>query len=62
MKQVVDAYIEKFGTESSPPPWQTFTITNEPGQGNFHLVQKVFEGPFEVLREFCDPWVIEADE
>lgn len=30
-----------------PPPWQTYTIKHLPGQGNFHMVQKVFEGPFE---------------
>lgn len=30
-----------------PPPWQTYTIQNKPGQGNFHTVQKVFDGDFE---------------
>lgn len=30
-----------------PPPWLTYTIQNRPGPGNMHLVQKVFEGPFE---------------
>lgn len=30
-----------------PPPWQTYTIQNRPGQGNSHIVQKVFEGAFE---------------
>lgn len=30
-----------------PAPWQSYTIQNRPGLGNFHLVQKVFEGPFE---------------
>lgn len=48
MKQVIDAYIEKYGADNGPPPWQTFTIGNQPGKGNFHLIQKVFEGAFEV--------------
>lgn len=30
-----------------PPPWQTYTIKHDPGNGNMHIVQKVFEGPFE---------------
>lgn len=30
-----------------PPPWQTYTIQNLPGAGNFHMIQKVFEGDFE---------------
>ncbi|KAI9843039.1 MAG: Processing alpha glucosidase I [Sclerophora amabilis] len=47
MKKVIDAYVERFGAENSPPPWQTFTIPHDPGQGNLHLVQRVFEGPFE---------------
>lgn len=50
MKQVIDQYIEKYGPDNSPPPWQTFTIAHKPGQGNLHLIQKVFEGPFEVRR------------
>lgn len=30
-----------------PPPWQVYTISNDPGHGNLHMVQKVFEGEFE---------------
>lgn len=48
MKQVIDAYIQKYGNENPPPPWQAFTISHNPGPGNMHLIQKVFEGPFEV--------------
>ena len=48
MKAQIDEYIAKYGNENSPPPWQTFTIANEVRDGNLHLVQKVFEGAFEV--------------
>ncbi|KAG0127972.1 glycoside hydrolase [Tuber indicum] len=38
---------EKYGESDLPPPWQAFTIPNTFGPGNFHMVQKVFEGGFE---------------
>jgi mannosyl-oligosaccharide glucosidase len=47
MKDEIDAYVAKYGDKSSPPPWQVFTIANRPGTGNLHMVQKVFEGPFQ---------------
>ena len=47
MKEEIDAYVAKYGDSESPPPWQAFTIANRPGAGNVHLIQKVFEGPFE---------------
>lgn len=47
IKQEVDRYLAKYGQENPPPPWQVYTMSNNPGTGNFHLVQKVFEGPFE---------------
>ncbi|KAI9822236.1 MAG: Processing alpha glucosidase I [Thelocarpon impressellum] len=47
MKTDIDKYVAKYGEEDLPPPWQMFTIPNEPGQGNLHFVEKVFEGPFE---------------
>lgn len=47
MKTSIDAYIEEFTTDAMPPPWQTYTIQNKPGAGNFHLIEKVFEGEFE---------------
>lgn len=46
--------IAKYGAENAPPPWQTFTIANDIQDGNFHFVQKVFEGPFEVSVFFGD--------
>ncbi|PYH48176.1 mannosyl-oligosaccharide glucosidase [Aspergillus saccharolyticus JOP 1030-1] len=47
MKEEVDAAIEKHGQENPPPASQLFTIKNQPGDGNIHLVQKVFKGSFE---------------
>ena len=37
-----------YGAENAPPPWSTFTVANEIQEGNMHIVQKVFEGAFEV--------------
>lgn len=48
MKEEVDNYIKKYGDQDTPPPWQVFTIANKPGRGNVHIVQKVFEGSFQV--------------
>ena len=48
MKQEIDGYIAKYGDKNSPPPWQVFTIANDIRDGNLHLIQKVFEGAFEV--------------
>ena len=48
MKSQIDEYIKHYGNENTPPPWQTFTIGNEVREGNVHLIQKVFEGAFEV--------------
>lgn len=48
MKEEIDAMIALFGEENAPPPWATFTIANDIKEGNMHVVQKVFEGPFEV--------------
>ena len=47
LKTEVDKYIERYGTEKAPPPWQVFTIPNAVQEGNLHYVQKVFEGAFE---------------
>jgi len=47
LRTTIDEYMEEYGNDKLPPPWQTFTIPNKPGNGNGHLVQKVFEGPFE---------------
>ena len=48
MKEEIDALIAQYGQENPPPPWGTFTIANDVKEGNMHVVQKVFEGPFEV--------------
>ena len=50
MKQEIDGYIAKYGDQNSPPPWQVFTIANDIRDGNLHLIQKVFDGAFEVGR------------
>ena len=47
MKGEVDAAIEKYGQENPPPPWQIYTVPNRIEPGNLHIVQKVFDGPFE---------------
>ena len=47
LKESIDGYLEKYGQENVPPPWQTYTITHSPGTGNLHMIQKVFEGDFE---------------
>ena len=48
MKEEIDAMIAQYGQDNPPPPWGTFTIPNDIKEGNMHVVQKVFEGPFEV--------------
>lgn len=50
IKNEVENYIAQYGAENPPPPHQVFTIKNTPGDGNVHLVQKVFQGAFEVCR------------
>jgi mannosyl-oligosaccharide glucosidase len=47
LKDEIDGYVAKYTTEAMPPPWQVYTISNDPGIGNMHMVQKVFEGAFE---------------
>ncbi|KAJ5203895.1 mannosyl-oligosaccharide glucosidase [Penicillium cinerascens] len=47
MKGEVDNTIKEFGTDDPPPPAQLFTIKHAPGDGNVHIVQKVFTGAFE---------------
>ena len=60
MKEEIDALIAQYGQENAPPPWATFTVANDIKEGNMHVVQKVFEGPFEVswcfgvVEEFTD--------
>jgi mannosyl-oligosaccharide glucosidase len=47
MKGQIDQLVPKYGEENPPPPAQVYTIQHLPARGNIHLVQKVFEGPFE---------------
>lgn len=47
MKQEIDAMVKQYGQENMPPPWAAFTISEESGPGNFHMVQKIFVGAFE---------------
>jgi mannosyl-oligosaccharide glucosidase len=47
MKSEIDQLLPKYGEENPPPPAQVYTIPHQPGRGNVHLIQKVFEGAFE---------------
>ncbi|KAF2765073.1 putative alpha glucoside I/Mannosyl oligosaccharide glucosidase [Teratosphaeria nubilosa] len=47
LKTTIDNYVQEYTQDKMPPPWQTYTINHQPGAGNMHIVQKVFEGPFE---------------
>jgi mannosyl-oligosaccharide glucosidase len=48
LKTQIDALLAKYGEENPPSPAQVYTIKHEVAKGNLHMVQKVFEGPFEV--------------
>lgn len=47
MKEQIDEYVEQFEQDNLPPPYQVYTIRNDPGEGNMHMIQKVFQGDFE---------------
>lgn len=47
MKGQIDLLVPKYEQDNPPPPAQVYTIQHLPGSGNMHLMQKVFEGPFE---------------
>ncbi|RDW89209.1 glycoside hydrolase family 63 protein [Coleophoma cylindrospora] len=47
VKEEVDRYVANYGEQNPPPPEQLYTISNDVGEGNLHMVQKVFEGAFE---------------
>jgi mannosyl-oligosaccharide glucosidase len=47
LKEGIDSVVEKFDPNQPPPPWQVYQLPNKPGGGNIHMIQKVFEGPFE---------------
>lgn len=61
MKEEIDKYIREYGNENAPPPWQVFTIANRHSTGNVHVIQKVFDGPFEVGVENLGPVQILTD-
>jgi mannosyl-oligosaccharide glucosidase len=48
LQQHFQEWSKIYTKENHPPPWQTFVMKPEFGPGNVHMVQKVFEGPFEV--------------
>ncbi|KAI1170172.1 family 63 glycoside hydrolase [Nemania sp. FL0916] len=43
----VNEIIKEYGPDTAPPPWQVYQLPNTAKPGNIHIVQKVFEGPFE---------------
>jgi mannosyl-oligosaccharide glucosidase len=48
LKNEVDRYVAQYSENDLPPPCQLFTLANGAGSGDLHVVQKVFEGAFEV--------------
>jgi mannosyl-oligosaccharide glucosidase len=46
MKTEIDALVAEYGQENMPPPWHAFTVSNDIKDGNFHVIQKVFQGSF----------------
>lgn len=47
IKQEFDKYVSEYGQENLPPPEQILSIPNDIKDGNFHIIQKTFEGAFE---------------
>ncbi|KAF2861225.1 glycoside hydrolase family 63 protein [Piedraia hortae CBS 480.64] len=47
MRSTIEGYVNEYTQEKMPPPYQAYTVSHRPGEGNFHILQKVFEGPFE---------------
>jgi mannosyl-oligosaccharide glucosidase len=47
IKNEVEKYVEEYGQLNLPPACQVFTIANDIKDGNFHMVQKTFQGSFE---------------
>lgn len=43
----IQSLMDSIDKESPPPPHQMYALQNKPGAGNGHLIQKIFEGPFE---------------
>lgn len=59
MKSTIEAYVAEYTQENLPPPWQLYTVQHQPGIGNAHVVQKVFEGSFE-FDIFYTPSTVDA--
>ena len=47
IKKQIDDWMAEFGQDNMPPPFQIYTFQSEPGPGNVHFVQKIFQGEFE---------------
>ena len=47
MKQEIESIVQEYGESNMAPPAQSFTIANRIRDGNMHVVQKVFSGPFQ---------------
>ncbi|KAL8400611.1 hypothetical protein RB594_000856 [Gaeumannomyces avenae] len=47
MKDHVDRVSSQFDPQTPPAPWDVYALPHKAGAGNAHIVQKVFEGPFE---------------
>lgn len=47
MQDTIKDMQQDYDEENFPPPWQIYRIKSQPGSGNAHVVQKVFEGGFE---------------
>ncbi|CAK7263585.1 Processing alpha glucosidase I [Sporothrix epigloea] len=47
LKETVDYVISKYDPTAAPPPWHVYQLSNQPGAGNMHLVQRMYEGAFE---------------
>lgn len=47
MKGEIDDLVAKYGQDGNLPPWVAFTLPNNIQDGNLHMIQKVFQGPFE---------------
>ncbi|KAH7318331.1 family 63 glycoside hydrolase [Stachybotrys elegans] len=42
------SYIQKnYAADGLPPAWQVYRVEHRPGEGNVHVVEKTFQGPFE---------------
>ena len=61
MKAEIDAYIEEYGQDNAPPPWSTFTLPNDIQEANFHMIQKIFDGAFQVKSSTDNRIRVKAD-